>query len=69
MVAVGLGTGTALAFLAMRVYAGIAADIATADPVVGASVPLLLVVVCAVALVVPALRIVRLDVPRASQIH
>ena len=69
VVAVGLGSGTALAFLVMRVYAEIAAGIATADPVVWASVPLLLVVVCALAFVVPALRIVRLDVPRALQVH
>ena len=68
VVALGLGSGAALAFLVMRIFAQIAAGIATSDPVVWASVPLLLVVVCAVAFVVPALRIVRLDVPRALQV-
>ena len=67
VVAVGLGSGAALALVVTRVAARAAAGVLAADAAVWGGVLLLLVAVCAAAFVAPALRIVRLDAPRALQ--
>ena len=66
VVAVGIGAG--LALLATRVVAQAANGIAPADPLVWASVLLLLVAVCMAAFAGPARRMFRLDLPRALRV-
>ena len=68
VVAVGIGAGAGLALLATRVVAQAANGIAPADPLVWASVLLLLVAVCMAAFAGPARRMVRLDLPRALRV-
>ena len=68
VVAVGIGAGAGLALLATRVVAQAANGIAPADPLVWASVLLLLVAVCMAAFAGPARRMFRLDLPRALRV-
>ena len=57
-----------LALAVTRVAEWAAAGVLSADAAVWGSVLLLLAAVCAVAFVAPALRTIRLDVPRALQV-